>query len=103
MDRKASSVKISNDKDVTKMLLEHEADKKLNFFVEKHGTSVSTRVAAPIRTIASDDSLEGYDTEPSNGTDHEAGRDEMGDESKAMERCMADPSLYPVWSPLLWI
>jgi hypothetical protein len=101
--RKASLVKISNDKDVTKMLLEHEVDKKLNFFVEKHGTSVNTRVAAPIRNTTSDDSLEGYDKEPSNGTDHETNRDELGDESEAMERCMADPSLYPVWSPLLWI
>jgi hypothetical protein len=91
-------VKISNDKDVAKMLLEHEADKKLNFFVKKHGASVKTHVAGPIQTTASDDALEGYDTEPSNGN-----RDELGYESEAMERSMDDFGLHLVWSPFLWI
>jgi hypothetical protein len=95
--RKACLVKISNDKDVAKMLLEHEADKKLNIFVEKHGASVKTRVAGPIQTTASDYALEGYDTEPSNGN-----RDELGYDSEAMERSVDDFGLHLVWSPLLW-
>ena len=96
--RKACLVKINNDSDVGKMLLEHEADRKLNLFVEKHSASMNTVVdfAAPTHTGESDDSLEGYDTESSNGTDHETYGDDLEDESKAMKRHRADPCLHPV-------
>lgn len=94
---KACLVKISNDNDVGKMLLEHEADRKLTFFVEKRTASLNTGVhfAAPTHTGSSDDAMEGYDTESSNESDHETDRDELDHESEAMKRRWADPSVHP--------
>ncbi|KAM0833130.1 hypothetical protein ACQ4PT_064440 [Festuca glaucescens] len=94
---KACLVKISNDNDVGKMLLEHEADRKLTFFVEKRTASLNTGVhfAAPTHTGSSDDAMEGYDTESSNESDHETDRDELDHESEAMKRRRADPSVHP--------
>ncbi|KAM0872496.1 hypothetical protein ACQ4PT_038681 [Festuca glaucescens] len=85
---KACLVKISNDNDVGKMLLEHEADRKLSFFVEKRTANLNMGVhfAAPTHTGSSDDAMEGYDTESSNESDHETDRDELDHESEAMKR-----------------
>jgi hypothetical protein len=95
---KACLVKISNDNDVGKMLLEHEADRKLTFFVEKRTASLNMGVhfAAPTHTGSSDDAMEGYDTESSNESDHETDRDELDHELEAMKRRRADPSVHPV-------
>jgi hypothetical protein len=95
---KACLVKISNDNDVGKMLLEHEADRKLTLFVEKRTASLNMGVhfAAPTHTGSSDDAMEGYDTESSNESDHETDRDELDHESEAMKRRWADPSVHPV-------
>ena len=96
--RKTCLVKINNDNDVSEMVLEHEADQKLNFFFEKHSASSNTVVhfAGQTHTGASDAALEGYDTESSNETDPETYRDELQHESEAMKGHRVDPNVHPV-------